>query len=159
MRVMDQLIEVYGKPQVIRVDNGPEMTSQGFIDCAELRGLKLLFIQPDKPNQNAFIERFNKSFRVEMQKAADEWLMERNEYRAVLNAAGASVEDIVRLTWCVIDKREYLARQAEVGKAYRDIMGRHFPAMTMVVVSGLVEDRALLEIEATAVISRSHARD
>ena len=78
---------------------------------------------------------------------------------AVLNAAGASVEDIVRLTWYVIDKREYLARQAAVGKAYRDIMGRHFPAMTMVVVSGLVEDRALLEIEATAVISRSHARD
>jgi len=104
-------------------------------------------------------QRFNKSFRVEMQKAADEWLMERNEYRAVLNAAGASVEDIVILTWYVIDTREYLARQAEVGKAYRDIMGRHFPAMTMVVVSGLVEDRALLEIEATAVISRSHARD
>jgi enamine deaminase RidA (YjgF/YER057c/UK114 family) len=58
----------------------------------------------------------------------------------------------------VIDKREYLARQAEVGKAYRDIMGRHFPAMTMVVVSGLVEDRALLEIEATAVISQPNAR-
>ena len=78
---------------------------------------------------------------------------------AVLNAAGACVEDIVRLTWYVIDKREYLARQAEVGKAYRDIMGRHFPAMTMVVVSGLVEDRALLEIEATAVISQPHSRD
>ena len=78
---------------------------------------------------------------------------------AVLNAADAGVEDIVRLTWYVIDKREYLARQAEVGKAYRDIMGRHFPAMTMVVVSGLVEDRALLEIEATAVISQPHARD
>ena len=78
---------------------------------------------------------------------------------AVLNAAGACVEDIVRLTWYVIDKREYLARQAEVGKAYRDIMGRHFPAMTMVVVSGLVEDRALLEIEATAVISQPHLRD
>ena len=78
---------------------------------------------------------------------------------AVLNAAGAGVEDIVRLTWYVIDKREYLARQAEVGKAYRDIMGRHFPAMTMVVVSGLVEDRALLEIEATAVISQPHSRD
>ena len=77
---------------------------------------------------------------------------------AVLNAAGATVEDIVRLTWYVIDKREYLARQAEVGKAYRDIMGRHFPAMTMVVVSGLVEDRALLEIEATAVIPQPNAR-
>ena len=77
---------------------------------------------------------------------------------AVLNAAGATVEDIVRLTWYVIDKREYLARQAEVGKAYRDIMGLHFPAMTMVVVSGLVEDRALLEIEATAVIPQPNAR-
>ena len=86
-------------------------------------------------------------------------LQMRQNVAAVLNAAGAGVEDIVRLTWYVIDKREYLARQAEVGKAYRDIMGRHFPAMTMVVVSGLVEDRALLEIEATAVISRSHARD
>jgi enamine deaminase RidA (YjgF/YER057c/UK114 family) len=51
----------------------------------------------------------------------------------------------------VVDKREYMARQSEVGQAYRDIMGKHFPAMTMVVVAGLVEDRALLEIEATAV--------
>jgi enamine deaminase RidA (YjgF/YER057c/UK114 family) len=71
---------------------------------------------------------------------------------AVLDAAGARVQDLVRLTWYVIDKREYLARQAEVGQVYRDIMGRHFPAMTMVVVAGLVEDRALLEIEATAVM-------
>ena len=86
-------------------------------------------------------------------------LQMRQNVVAVLNAAGAGVEDIVRLTWYVIDKREYLARQAEVGKAYRDIMGRHFPAMTMVVVSGLVEDRALLEIEATAVISQPHSRD
>lgn len=93
MRVMDQLIEVYGKPQTIRMDNGPEMTSQGFTDSAERHGVKLLFIQPGKPNQNAFIERFNKSFRVkvsdanlfnsisEVQMAADEWLMDYNEYR------------------------------------------------------------------------------
>jgi enamine deaminase RidA (YjgF/YER057c/UK114 family) len=74
---------------------------------------------------------------------------------AVLDAAGARVQDLVRLTWYVIDKREYLARQAEVGQVYRDIMGRHFPAMTMVVVAGLVEDRALLEIEATAVMPRA----
>ncbi|WP_445780323.1 RidA family protein [Shewanella sp.] len=86
-------------------------------------------------------------------------LQMRQNVVAVLNAAGAGVEDIVRLTWYVIDKREYLARQAEVGKAYRDIMGRHLPAMTMVVVSGLVEDRALLAIEATAVISQPHSRD
>jgi enamine deaminase RidA (YjgF/YER057c/UK114 family) len=52
----------------------------------------------------------------------------------------------------VIDKKEYAARQAEVGAAYRKVLGKHFPAMTMVVVSALVEDEALIEIEATAVI-------
>ncbi|MBM1689877.1 RidA family protein [Sulfitobacter geojensis] len=71
---------------------------------------------------------------------------------AVLEAAGGKIEDLVRLTWYVIDKKEYLARQAEVGAVYRKVLGRHFPAMTMVVVAGLVEDDALLEIEATAVL-------
>jgi len=71
----------------------------------------------------------------------------------IVEAAGGTASDIVRLTWYVIDKREYLARQREVGEAYRRVMGRHFPAMTMVVVSGLIEDAALVEIEATAVIS------
>jgi enamine deaminase RidA (YjgF/YER057c/UK114 family) len=71
---------------------------------------------------------------------------------AVVQAAGGGADDLVRLTWYVIDKKEYLARQAEVGQAYRRVLGRHFPAMTMVVVAGLVEDEALLEIEATAVI-------
>ncbi|GAA6178460.1 RidA family protein [Sulfitobacter pacificus] len=71
---------------------------------------------------------------------------------AVLEAAGGKIEDLVRLTWYVIDKKEYLARQAEVGAVYRKVLGRHFPAMTMVVVAGLVEDEALLEIEATAVL-------
>ncbi len=73
--------------------------------------------------------------------------------RAVVAAAGGTPADIVRLTWYVIDKKEYLARQREVGEAYRRIMGRHFPAMTMVVVSALVEDAALVEIEATAVLA------
>lgn len=73
---------------------------------------------------------------------------------AVVEAAGGKVEDIVRLTWFVTDKREYLARQAEVGHAYRAVLGRHFPAMTMVVVSQLVEDQALVEIEATAELGR-----
>lgn len=93
VRVMEQLIEVYGKPQAIRLDNGPEMTSHGFTDWAEQHGVRLLFIQPGKPNQNAFIERFNKSFRVEVldanlfnsisevQAAADDWLIDYNEYR------------------------------------------------------------------------------
>lgn len=73
---------------------------------------------------------------------------------AVVTEAGGTAEDIVRLTWFVIDKREYLARQREVGEVYRRVLGRNFPAMTMVVVAGLIEDEALLEIEATAVISK-----
>ena len=71
---------------------------------------------------------------------------------AVVEEAGGTAENIVRLTWYVIDKKEYLARQREVGEAYRRVLGRHFPAMTMVVVAGLVEDDALVEIEATAVL-------
>lgn len=71
----------------------------------------------------------------------------------VVEAAGGAATDIVRLTWYVIDKKEYVARQAEVGGVYRKVLGRHFPAMTMVVVAGLVEDEALVEIEATAVIN------
>lgn len=74
--------------------------------------------------------------------------------RAVVETAGGRVEDLVRLTWYVTDKKEYLARQADVGAAYRRVLGRHFPAMTMVVVSALVEDRALVEIEATAVLRK-----
>ncbi len=70
----------------------------------------------------------------------------------VVEAAGGTVENITRLTWYVTDKSEYVARQAEVGVAYREVMGYHFPAMTMVVVSALVEDDAKVEIEATAVL-------
>ena len=73
--------------------------------------------------------------------------------RAITEAAGGQVEDIARLTWFVTDKAEYLARQREVGEAYRRVMGKHFPAMSMLVVSALVEDRAKVEIEATAEIA------
>ena len=73
----------------------------------------------------------------------------------VVTSAGGDTTSITRLTWYVTDKREYVARQTEVGEVYRRVLGRHFPAMTMVVVSGLVEDDALVEIEATAVI-KSH---
>ena len=72
---------------------------------------------------------------------------------AVVTAAGGVAEDITRLTWYVTDKAEYMARQSEVGAVYRDVLGRHFPAMTMAVVAGLVEDEALRESVATAVIS------
>lgn len=73
--------------------------------------------------------------------------------REVVEAAGGSIADITRLTWYVTDKAEYVANQSKVGAVYRDVMGYHFPAMTMVVVSALVEDEAKVEIEATAVLS------
>jgi enamine deaminase RidA (YjgF/YER057c/UK114 family) len=74
---------------------------------------------------------------------------------AVVEEAGGQVTDITRLTWFVINKAEYVARQREVGEVYRRVLGRHFPAMSMLVVAGLVEDDALLEIEATAFIGRA----
>jgi enamine deaminase RidA (YjgF/YER057c/UK114 family) len=70
----------------------------------------------------------------------------------VLAEAGARPEHIVRLTWYVVDKRDYMARNVDIGKAYREILGRHYPAMTLVQVAALLEDRAKVEIEATAVI-------
>lgn len=72
----------------------------------------------------------------------------------VIEAAGGGPEHLTRLTWYVTDKQEYLAHQSEIGHVYRSVLGRNFPAMTMVVVSALVEDEALLEIEATAKIAQ-----
>jgi enamine deaminase RidA (YjgF/YER057c/UK114 family) len=71
---------------------------------------------------------------------------------AILAEAGARPEHIVRMTWYVVDKDEYNASLRELGKAYREIIGRHFPAMTAVQVAGLVEEGARVEIEATAVV-------
>ena len=73
---------------------------------------------------------------------------------AVLAEAGAGPADVVRLTWYVTSRADYLAQQAEIGAAYREVMGRHFPAMAVVEVSALVEERALVEIEATAVLAQ-----
>jgi enamine deaminase RidA (YjgF/YER057c/UK114 family) len=70
----------------------------------------------------------------------------------VLKEAQGGPEHIVRLTWYVLDKKEYLASLKEVGTAYRSLMGTHYPTMAVVQVSGLVEDEARLEIEAMAVI-------
>jgi enamine deaminase RidA (YjgF/YER057c/UK114 family) len=75
----------------------------------------------------------------------------RNIAEVLAEAAGRP-EHVVRLTWYVLDKHEYLARLREVGEAYRRVFGRHFPAMTLVQVLGLVEERAKVEIEATAVL-------
>ena len=71
---------------------------------------------------------------------------------AVVEAAGGRPEHITRLTWFLIDKSEYVARQRDLGAVYRAVLGRHFPAMSLFVISGLLEDRAKVEIEATAVI-------
>lgn len=92
-RVMSELVEVYGKPSAIRLDNyAAEMTSHVFINWAKDNEIELLFIQPGKPNQNAYIERFNRSFRTEVldanlfnsvsevQAAADEWVTDYNQF-------------------------------------------------------------------------------
>lgn len=70
----------------------------------------------------------------------------------VLACAGAGPEHLVRLTWYVTDKREYLASLKDLGQAYRAVIGKHFPAMALVQVVALVEDRAKVEIEAMAVV-------
>lgn len=71
---------------------------------------------------------------------------------AILSEAGARPEHLVRLTWFVVDKAEYLASVRALGAAYREVLGSHYPAMSLVQVVALLEDRARVEIEATAVI-------
>jgi len=71
---------------------------------------------------------------------------------AVLKAGGAGPEYMVRMTWYIVDRAEYNARLKEIGSVYREVMGKNFPAMTCVQVAGLVEARARVEIEVTAVI-------
>jgi enamine deaminase RidA (YjgF/YER057c/UK114 family) len=71
---------------------------------------------------------------------------------AVLSSAGAEPRHIVRLTWFITDKRAYLAELPRLGEAYRSVIGSHYPAMSVVEVKSLLEDRARVEIEATAVV-------
>ena len=71
---------------------------------------------------------------------------------AIVEAAGGKINNIVRLTWYIKDKNEYINNQKNIGEVYQKIIGKHYPAMAMVVVKDLVEDEALLEIEATAII-------
>lgn len=92
IRVLERLIDCYGAPDAIRCDNGPEMCSQTFTDWAGDRGIHVRYIQPGKPNQNAFIERFNRTYRTEVLDAylfstleqvraiTDRWLRDYNEY-------------------------------------------------------------------------------
>jgi enamine deaminase RidA (YjgF/YER057c/UK114 family) len=71
---------------------------------------------------------------------------------AVLQEAGARPEHVVRITWFITDKEAYLRDRAQVGAVYREIMGKHFPAMSLLIVKDLLEDGALVEIETTAVV-------
>jgi enamine deaminase RidA (YjgF/YER057c/UK114 family) len=73
---------------------------------------------------------------------------------ALVAEAGGGPEHVVRLTWFVLDKKDYLSRLRELGDAYRAVMGKHFPAMSLVQVGALVEDKAKVEIEATAVVPK-----
>lgn len=70
----------------------------------------------------------------------------------VVKVAGGGPEHVTRMTWYLVDKKEYVARLKEIGQVYREVMGRNFPAMTAVQVADLVEDDAKVEIEVTAVI-------
>jgi enamine deaminase RidA (YjgF/YER057c/UK114 family) len=70
----------------------------------------------------------------------------------VLAEAGGEPAHLVRMTWYLTDKPEYMSRQKEIGAAYRRVIGRHFPVMSAIVVAGLIEDGAKVEIEATAVL-------
>lgn len=93
IRVMEQLIELYGKPQALRLDNGSELTSIAFTEWCQAKAIELRFIQPGKPDQNAYIERFNKTYREEVLDAyvfdsleqvreiTELWLREYNEER------------------------------------------------------------------------------
>lgn len=90
-RFLEQLIEIHGKPAAIRCDNGPELTSYAFTEWCKTKDIALLFIQPGKPDQNASIERFNRTYRDEvlnaylfdsisdMREVTDDWLRRYNE--------------------------------------------------------------------------------
>ena len=78
---------------------------------------------------------------------------------SVLRAGGAEPLDLVRLTWFITDRDAYLRDRKAIGLAYRDVIGRHFPPMSVIVVAGLLEPGALVEIEATAVIPAAPDKD
>ncbi len=85
---------------------------------------------------------------------ADQFRQALLNTKAILAEGSAGPQHVVRMTWFVVDKQEYLSCLKEVGAAYREVMGKNFPAMAVVEVKGLVEDGARLEIETTAVIPK-----
>ena len=95
---------------------------------------------------------WNAESRFESDDLVDQIAQALKNIVAVLAADGAGPEHLTSLTWYFLDRREYLTRLPDVGAVYREIIGRNFPAMTAVQVSGLIEDRAKVEIQATAVV-------
>ncbi len=74
--------------------------------------------------------------------------------RAIMAEGGAGPEHMVRMTWYITDKQDYLSRLRDIGEIYRDVMGKNYPAMACVQVAALIEDRAKIEIETTCVVER-----
>ncbi|GAB4200503.1 MAG: RidA family protein [Sandaracinaceae bacterium] len=109
-------------------------------------GGELLFVagQVGWDRDGAFAEGLTAQFELALRNVLD-----------VVRAAGGSPESIGRLTIYVVDRHDYVAKVKEIGVAYRGLMGKHFPAMALVQVAALLEPRALVEIEATAVIRRA----
>ncbi len=95
---------------------------------------------------------WNKDCKFESDELVDQVRQTLANIVAVLAAGGAKPEHITSLTWYLVDKRDYLAKLKQIGEAYRAVIGRNFPAMTAVQVVALIEDRAKVEIQATAVI-------
>lgn len=92
--------------------------------------------------------------KVEVEAFADQFRQALENIKAILAEAGATPEHLVRMTWFITDKEEYLAQLKEVGAAYREVFGRVYPVMAVIEVKGLMEPGAKVEIEATAVIPR-----
>lgn len=95
---------------------------------------------------------WNAQQEFESEEFVDQFRQTLENIRTLLNEAGAGPEHLVRLTWFITDRDAYLGSQKEMGAVYRDVIGRHYPPMSVVQVVKLVESRAKIEIEATAVI-------
>lgn len=95
---------------------------------------------------------WNKDQVFEVHSFVEQFRQTLENIAALLAEADATPADVVRLTWFITDKKEYLANLKDVGRAYRDIFGSHYPAMSVVQVADLMEDEAKVEIEATAVV-------
>ncbi len=101
---------------------------------------------------------WNRSQKFETQDFALQAKQALQNVVAVVEASGGHASDVVRLTWYITDKQSYLTNLRQIGGIYREIFGRHFPAMSVVVVKALIEDEALVEIEATAKLESQPTR-